>query len=75
MKKMGRPKLPDGQQKNITSRVHKNLIKRLDALTNSSIITDPQLAPRGTLSRADVIRLALERGVSELEKKSQKKGA
>lgn len=47
-------------------RLHRDLVARIDALVEP-LSGDAELAPAGRLSRSDVIRLCLLRGLPDLE--------
>ena len=72
-------RIPDGRKEaavddkqTVTSiRINRAVIERLDALLNP-LARDPELGKRGRLSRSDVIREALVRGVEVLERRARK---
>jgi hypothetical protein len=62
MKQRGRPKRPEGDQRMhvLTLRVPEELLRRLDAYTAQVQAAQPYLR----LSRADVLRMLLDKGLS-----------
>ena len=73
-------RIPDGrkearavndQQQATSIRINRAVIERLDALLEP-LARDPELGKRGRLSRSDVIREALVRGVEVLERRARK---
>ena len=73
-------RIPDGRkevavddtQQTVTSiRINRGVIERLDALLDP-LARDPELGKRGRLSRSDLIREALVRGVEALERRARK---
>ena len=59
------------QQQATSIRINRAVIERLDALLEP-LARDPELGKRGRLSRSDVIREALVRGVEVLERRARK---
>jgi len=51
-----------------TLRVNRRLVERLEALT-PYLLEESSLAPRGELTAADKLRVALEEGVAALERR------
>jgi hypothetical protein len=50
----------------VTFRCHGELLSRLDALT-AYVVTQAALAPKGSVRRSDMLRLALEAGIASFE--------
>jgi predicted transcriptional regulator len=58
--------MPENESLSITVRMSAALVASLDALAQS-MSADPMLSPRGKATRADALRLAVTRGLQELE--------
>ena len=54
-------------QKAVNFKLNTAIIKKIDMLI-PKIVTNSELAPRGKVSRSDVMRLAIEKGLPEIEK-------
>lgn len=60
------------KQHNISVRVNKSLLERIDLLIDTDLVLDEQIAHTGVLKRSDLVRIALSIGLTELEKRVNK---
>lgn len=61
----------DDQQTVTSVRINRTVLERLDALCDP-LARDPELGKRGRLTRSELIREALVRGVEVLERRARK---